>query len=87
MKNLCTSCHQCCEKCNQLLEYLMQKVRTFSVLDFAIFKMCLVCFGGWLSATFIKNIKKWKPVLFIAFLASWIYLIWRLFFQQDNLCD
>lgn len=86
MKNLCESnfCNNCCKNCRYLIRYLMKKVQTFSVFDFAVFKMCLICFGGWLATTFIKNAKKWKLVLLIGFLASWVYLIWRLFIQQDD---
>ena len=60
MKNLCESnfCNNCCKNCRYLIGYLMKKVQTFSVFDFAVFKMCLICFGGWLATTFIKNAKK-----------------------------
>lgn len=78
------TCKKCCEKVNFLVKYLLARARTFSILDFAIFKTCLVCFGAFIATVFSKQAKKFKFLLFIGFLASWVYLIWRLFFQDDT---
>lgn len=77
------TCKKCCETANLFVQYLLTKARTFSVLDFAVFKTCLVCFGAFLATLFSKQAKKFKFLLFIGFLASWVYLIWRIFFQDD----
>ena len=57
---------------------------TFSVLDFAIFKVCLICFGAWLASLFSKAAQKLKPLFLIGFLATWFYLIWRIFFCETD---
>lgn len=78
------TCKKCCEKANFLVQYLLSQARTFGILDFAIFKTCLVCLGAFLAASFSKQAKKFKFLLFIGFLASWVYLIWRIFLQDDT---
>lgn len=78
------TCKKCCEKVNLFVQYLLAKARTFSVLDFAVFKTCLICFGAWLAATFSKKAKQIKFLLLLGFLVSWAYMIWRIFFQDDT---
>lgn len=69
---------------SDLTDYSMERVHNFSVLDFAIFKICLMTFGLWLGIQFSAFFKKWKPVILAGFFVSYIYLIWRIFCAQDD---
>lgn len=68
----------------EMTDYSMEKVHGFSVLDVAIFKVCLMSFGLWLGVQFANFFKKWKPVILVGFILSYAYLIWRMFFAQDS---
>lgn len=65
-------------------DYAVSKAQTFSVLDFAIFKVCLLSLGLWLGTCFSRFFKKFRGVLFVAFAASWLYLFWRIFFDCEE---
>ena len=65
-------------------EYAVSRAQGFSVLDFAVFKVCLLSLGMWLGACFARAFKKFRGVLFVAFAASWMYLFWRVFFESDD---
>ncbi len=67
-----------------LVGYLMEKVRDFNVLDFAIFKMFLLTAGLWLGCTFSRVFVKIKAVLFVGCIASWVYLVWRIFLREED---
>ena len=69
---------------DRFIDYTMGRARGFSVLDFAIFKVCLICFGAWLASLFSKAAQKLKPLFLIGFLATWFYLIWRIFFCETD---
>lgn len=62
----------------------MEEVRNFSVLDFGIFKLCLLSLGLWLGTLWNKLLKHCRPLLFLGFAISWLYLIWRIFFKDED---
>ena len=66
------------------MEYALEKSRSFNILDFAVFKFGLVSLGLWLGATFSGFFKKFRGVLFLGFIVSYIFLIWRIFFREDG---
>lgn len=86
------------EKANQMLDYAndakgyasrwsnfaLGRAREFSLFDFAVFKLCLLSLGIWLGACFSKFFKKFRGVLFVLFAASWIYLAWQIFFDEEE---
>ena len=38
----------------------------------------------WLGTCFSKLFKKFRGVLFMLFAASWLYLLWRIVFDEDE---
>lgn len=69
---------------DRLMGYTVQRAKGFSLFDFAILKVCLICFGAWMATLFSKAAQKCKPLLLVGFLASWMYLIWRIFVCQTD---
>ena len=68
----------------EFVDYTLARCRTFDAFDFAIFKICLVLFGAWFAAQFTKLASKLKKVFLIGFLISMAYLIWRIFFAEQE---
>ncbi|WP_283674834.1 hypothetical protein [Butyricicoccus sp. Marseille-Q5471] len=66
------------------VDYGVSKAQEFSVFDFAVFKLCLLSLGIWLGACFAKFFKKFRGALFVLFAASWLYLFWRIFFDDED---
>ena len=65
-------------------DHAVSKAHGFSMFDFAVFKICMLSFGLWLGACFAKFFKKFRGVLFVAFAATWMYLFWRIFFDDEE---
>lgn len=65
------------------MDYIMDRVRRFSILDFGIFKLCILSIGMIIGSFFSKCLKKCTPVLVIIALASYAYLIYKLFFEEE----
>lgn len=74
----------CFIKVQDIADKCMDKAKSFDILDFAIFKVCLFSFGAFLGARFSKFSKKFEFVVILTFLLSWSYLIYRIFFQSDD---
>ena len=66
-----------------LIDFIMDKVQAFTVFDFAIFKTCLFSLGLLFGALFSEKIKKFAPVVVIITIVSYIYLIYKVFFEKD----
>ena len=62
----------------------VDKARGFSILDFAVFETCLLSLGLWLGTCFSKCFKKLRTLFFVAFAASWLYMLWRVFFDDED---
>lgn len=71
-------------RADDLLNYLMETAHRFSVLDFALFKVCLLSLGIWLGSQFSKFFKRFRVFVFLGFIASYVYLIWRLFLREAD---
>lgn len=65
------------------VKFLVARARDFSVLDFALFKLCLISFGICIGSKFAKFFKKFRIVLLISFIVSYAYMIWRVFIRED----
>lgn len=63
--------------------YSVARTRKFSLMELTLFKVCLVSLGLWVGATFSKVFKKMRGLLMIAFAASWLYLFWRIFVDEE----
>lgn len=72
------------KKASVFLEFAMKKAHGFSVLDFAMLKICLISLGLWLGARFSGFFRRFKGVLFLGFILSYVFLIWRIFFLEDD---
>ena len=68
--------------------FAAERMRGFSLFDIAVFKIVLVSFGlwlgAWLAAKFSKLTEKFRPVFFAMFLCGYIYLIYRIFFKDNE---
>ena len=64
--------------------FAMDKAHDFSIFDFAVLKVCLLSLGLWLGSCFAKLFQKCRSVLFVVFVASWLYLFWRIFFDGEE---
>ncbi|MGI6181308.1 MAG: hypothetical protein ACOYIE_04450 [Agathobaculum sp.] len=64
--------------------YAVGKAQGFSLFDFAVFETCLLSLGLWLGSCFSKFFKKIRGALFVLFAASWLYLLWRIFFDEEE---
>lgn len=72
-----------CEKWRALVAFLISRAAHFSVLDWAIFKTCLISLGLMISTWFARLFKKLAPLVALVFIISWAYLIWRIFWDED----
>ena len=68
----------------RVIDWCMDRFRGFSVRDVAIFKTCLLSIGTLLGVYFVKPLKKLAPVVWVAAVASYAYLIWRMFFADEQ---
>ncbi|WMJ84791.1 hypothetical protein ACS3UN_05300 [Oscillospiraceae bacterium LTW-04] len=73
----------CCKKWDELIAFMLSRAAKFSVVDWAIFKTCLVTFGLMIGAWFARLFKKLAPLVALVFIVSWIYMVWRIFFDED----
>lgn len=73
-----------CEKVNELIDFTLKRAAHFGILDWAAFKTCLFTCGVLIGAMFSKLFKKLAPLMTIVFIASWAYLVWRIFFAEDD---
>ncbi len=72
-----------CKKWDELTAFMLSRAAHFSVLDWAIFKTCLVTLGLMIGTWFARLFKKLAPLVALVFIASWVYLVWRIFLGED----
>ncbi len=73
-----------CKKWEELMTFMLSRAAKFSAVDWAIFKTCLVTFGLMIGAWFARLFKKLAPLMALVFIVSWVYLVWRIFFDEDT---
>ena len=66
-----------------LIKFMLARAKDFSVLDFALFKLCLVSFGLYIGSKFAEFFKKFRIVILISFIISCVYMLWRIFIRED----
>ena len=64
--------------------HAVEKAHGFSLFEFAIFETCLLSLGLWLGTCFSKFFKKLRTLFFVAFAATWLYMLWRIFFDEEE---
>ena len=67
-----------------LCEDLADKFREFSIAEYGIFKICLLSFGLLVGAFHARKVKRHGFLLFLAFVASLVYLLIRLFDDDEE---
>lgn len=75
-----------CAKTNlyQMMYFMMKRAKTFEIEDFAALKVCLFSFGLLLGSSFSKFFKRLSPLIKAMFVLSYVFLIWRIFFQAQE---
>lgn len=71
-----------CETFLTLCDYMLERSRSFTLTDWAAFKLALLSFGALLGSMFHRFFKKLAPLLAVVALASMLYTLYRIF-----LCD
>ena len=61
-----------CDQAGRFMNTTTEKIRGFSLIEFFIYETCLLSF------------KKFRAIIFAAFAATWLYLLWRVFFDEDE---
>lgn len=74
----------CYAEAKKLVGYSMDRLKGFSVLDFGIFKTCLISFGILIGARFAKFLKKFEIFVLLTFIASFIFLVYRVFVKPND---
>lgn len=73
-----------CGRAEELMDFMMERVSRFTVWDWSIFKLTLISFGALVGAACAKTIRKIAPLVALVFLVSWCYMIWRVFFDAEE---
>lgn len=68
---------------SSLVKFIVARAKDFSILDFALLKLCLVSFSLYIGSKFAEFFKKFRFILFISFIFSSIYMLWRVFINED----
>lgn len=71
-------------KADDLANFTVERTQGFNMLDFAVLKICLLSFGLWLGSKFADFLKRYRLFLFLGFLFSYVYLIWRIFLSDQG---
>jgi len=79
----CPMCEKAKNSCAVLIDYLMDAVRKFTPFDFAIFKTLMFSMGLLIGGIFSKKVKKFEIVLIFISLASFVYVMYKLF-KKDS---
>ena len=66
-----------------LIKFMLARAKDFSLLDFALFKLCLVSFGLYIGSKFAEFFKKFRIVILISFIISYAYMLWSIFIRED----
>lgn len=62
-----------------LKSFFENKIRKFTMWDFAIFKIALVVFGMVLGAYFAEFVKNYLTYFIVIFVLSYIYILYNVF--------
>lgn len=79
----CSICEKAKINYAVLIDFIMEKFQKFNIWDFAVFKSCVISFGLILGSHFSKTFKKFTPILIVVALASYSYIIYKIFFKKD----
>lgn len=60
-----------------LIKILMDEFRSMTVAEVAVFKACLISLGVLIGTYFSKTLKRFAPVFWVVFIASYLVMIYR----------
>ncbi len=66
------------ENIKQMVAEINKEVAKFDILDWSIFKMCLVIYGIIISTVFPNFSKKCRPLLIITWICLFAYIMLKL---------
>lgn len=66
------------------VNWMMSKAKSFSILDWAIFKTLLLSIGAMLGAYCSKFFKKLAPLMWLIIAIGYAYMIYRIFFGKGK---
>lgn len=69
---------------DHITEYMIDRTREFEVIDWAVFKICLVSLGMLIGMHFTRVRKVLSSLLVVVYLSSLVYIMWRIFFPDEN---
>lgn len=78
----CPMCEKAKSSYVSLVDFLMAAVRKFTVYDFAVFKTLLFSMGLLVGANLSQKIKKFEIVIIFISLASYVYIIYKIFKKE-----
>ncbi len=65
-----------------ITDYSLSIIRSLTIFDFAIVKVCLVSIGVLIGYKFNSNIKKATPFILVTAITSYVYLMYTFFFRK-----
>ena len=68
----------------ELIDFAMDSLQLFTITDMAMFKIFLISFGILLGITFTKFFKAMSPIVKILFVASYAYIVWKVFVEDED---
>ena len=68
----------------EFCDWGMKKLKQFTVLDVAVFKVCLLSIGALIGMYLVKPFKKLAPLVWVVAIGSYCYLIWRMVIRYDD---
>ncbi len=65
-----------------LMDFVMERVRTFTILDYAVFEFTLLSIGAIIGSFFSDFVKKRLPFFTIVFVLGYIYIMVKIFLPK-----
>ena len=63
------------------IDKVIERLNTFGIVEWSILKICMMSFGMLVGIYTYSTSKKMKPLLWITFLVSYIYLMYKIVFE------
>ncbi len=67
-----------------LKDFVLDRVRGFTIMDYAIYEFTLLSIGALIGAYITGFVKKFKALFGIVFVLGYIYIMARIFFRDNK---
>lgn len=67
-----------CYKAQEFGEYVLDQASGFDYIDWSMYKCCLISIGVLLGSGFASFFRKLRPLIWVAFIVTYLYTMWRL---------